>query len=177
MAKSAKELMEELARNKKFQNEKSLREKAQTELENRIKADEQILIVDLSNVGININTVWDFVNSENNSYCYDALPVLVTHLRQQHHPKVIAGIARSLAVKELSDDECLWNTLCQMYSEIQSDENIKEPSERGAQEAIAVALEALSTKERVVDLKQLIEKTPNGDGSHWLRERINYFNR
>ena len=95
--------------------------------------------------------------------------LLIKHLQAKHHPKIIAGIARSLAISELTSNDELWNLLVELYDKTPSNSEIAIPEERGAQEAIAAALECLATPLRSQSLKQLIKENPRGDGIHWLQ--------
>lgn len=170
MGKTAAELMAELAKNKEFQAKKIARDKHFADLEKRYADDEKTLVEELNQAGFSVSSVWDFVNSKNDYL--GAEPILVNHLKIHHHPKILAGIARSLAVTEFSGNDELWSLLIELYEKTSSDSDIDVPEERGSQEAIAVALECLATSQRVDSLKKLIASTPNGDGIQWLQEKL-----
>jgi len=170
MAKTAAELMAELANDKQHQAKKAENERKTDELKNICERDEKDLVRDINNNGFSIKSVWDFVNSQNDYF--DAIPVLINHLKIEHHPKILAGIARSLAVPQLADNDELWLILVGHYRSISSDKQIEKPENRGAQEAIAVAIEALANSSRVDELEKLIKFQPDGDGVDWLKDKI-----
>jgi len=170
MGKTAAELMAELAEDKEFQAKKKARDAYFLNLEKKYSEDEKLLVKSLNEKGFAVSSVWDLVNSKNDYF--EAQPILISHLKTQHHPKTLAGIARSLAVPEFSGNDELWNLLSELYEKTPPNSEIEVPEERGMQEAIAVALECLTTPSRTSKLEKLIAMTPNGDGIHWLKERL-----
>jgi hypothetical protein len=170
MKKTAAEIAAELAKDKVFQAAKEIRDEKFLRLKNLYAADEKELVDELTRAGFSVKSVWDFVNTKSNYL--GAAPILIKHLEIKHHPKILAGIARSLAMRELSNNDKLWALLTDLYKRTDSDSKIDIPEERGAQQAIAVALESLAIKSRAESLKKLIQETPNGDGIHWLQNRL-----
>ncbi|WP_444935778.1 hypothetical protein ACJJIW_16665 [Microbulbifer sp. JMSA004] len=170
MSKTAAELMAELAKNKEYQAMKKAQNERLTDLEKLYADDERELVKELNQAGFAVASVWDFVNSKNDYM--GAVPILIKHLKNKHHPKILAGLARSLAVAEFSSNDELWSVLVELYNKAPSDSEIDIPEERGAQEAIAVALESLALSSRTESLKKLIEKNQSGDGIHWLRDKL-----
>lgn len=170
MGKTAAELTAELAKNKEFQAAKSARDERFADLGRNYADDEKSLVEELNQAGFFVVSVWDFVNSKNDYL--KAEPILVNHLKVRHHPKILAGIARSLAVVEFSGNDELWSLLVELYEKTPSDSDIDIPENRGSQEAIAVALECLATLKRVGSLKKLVANKPSGDGIQWLREKL-----
>jgi len=61
-------------------------------------ADEEGLLKELLDVGIEVECVFDLVNTRA-SYP-TAIPVLLKHLQQEHHQKIREGIIRALTVRE-----------------------------------------------------------------------------
>jgi hypothetical protein len=69
--------------------------------------DQEPLIKDLKEVGINVESVWDLVNNKplphlNSNFTGDyriAYPVLIKHLDYKYHPRTIEGIIRALTEK------------------------------------------------------------------------------
>lgn len=170
MGKKAINQMQGLTKNSAYMEMKAEKQARRQELRRLYTKDQRGLIEELAAVGIRVNSVWDLVSSENNYT--SGLPVLVKHLTIKHHPKILAGIVRSLAVPEFSNDEELWNTLLFLYRNTDSDSHIEVPVERGVQQAIAVALETLATKGRESSLAELIGACPNGDGIHWVSNAL-----
>ncbi|WHI48953.1 hypothetical protein [Microbulbifer sp. VAAF005] len=171
MGKTAAELMAELAKNKEYFDKKDVQDKRVQDLEDICKSDEQELVRELNRAGFTVNSVWDLINTKDDYL--DAIPILLKHLKVRHHPKILAGIARSLAIPTLSEDDKLWQTLAELYKVTPSDNEIDRPEERGAQQAIAIALEALSVSQRTKSLEDVINNTPQGDGIQWLRDKLN----
>ena len=61
------------------------------------RADEAALVAQLRARGIAVESVWDFVSTTDAPL--DAIPILVAHLSESHHPRVWEGIVRALSVK------------------------------------------------------------------------------
>jgi len=169
MGKTAAELITELANNKQFQKDKAVRDKKHDKFAQACQSDEAGLVRELYQAGFKVNSVWDFVNSSND-YIH-AVPILIKHLGIKHHPKIIAGIARSLALPELAENDQLWFTLIDLYKYTLPDYEIESPEYRGLQEAIAIALETLATEQRLHSLEAIIRDNANGDGIDWLVDR------
>ncbi len=174
MAKTAAELISELKKSEVYQAKKQAQGRQFSNLEEMYAIDQKQLVKELNQAGFPVRSVWDFVNAEND-YA-GAVPILIKHLKIKHHFKILAGIARSLAIAELSNNDELWNLLVDLYSKTPSNAAIKIAEERGAQEAIAVALESLAIESRVDSLKKLIDKNPEGDGIDWLQDKLKTFN-
>lgn len=170
MGKTAAELMAELANSQEYQTKKNARDEHFSRLEKMYGEDEKQLVEELKQSGFQVRSVWDLVNSKNDYL--GAEPILLKHLKSKHHPRILAGIARSLAVPEFSCNDELWEFLVKLYGETSSDTDIAVSEQRGAQEAIAIALETLATAPRLDSLKKLVVKVPNGDGVHWLQHRM-----
>jgi hypothetical protein len=65
------------------------------------RADEAALVVQLRARGIAVESVWDFVSTTDAPL--DAIPILVAHLSESHHPRVWEGIVRALSVRRARD--------------------------------------------------------------------------
>jgi hypothetical protein len=95
-SKTAAQFLEELRRNPEFAAGEKLRERQNREREQALQKEQMPLLSDLKNLGIEIETVWDLVNtSENYSV---AIPVLVQHLSGPYSAGVREGIIRALTV-------------------------------------------------------------------------------
>ena len=170
MARSIVEKMQELENDKEYLALKEAQDKEFKRLEEMFARDEVDLVEELNEAGFRVNSVWDFVNSDNNYK--DAEPILCKHLEAKHHPRILAGIARALAVPEFAYDERLWTILTKMYANTLPDSEIEVPEERGLQEGVAVALSVLTTPSRLDALKNLLNESPGGDGTVFFKERI-----
>ena len=170
MSKTAAELMAELAEDSDYQARMKVQDEHFSRLEKIYADDEKQLIEELSGAGFSVESVWDFVNSENNYS--GAESILLKHLKCEHHPKTLAGIARSLAIPEFSGNDELWDLLVNLYKETSPNSEIDVPENRGAQEAVAIALECLATKSRFGILEKLVSEAPSGDGIEYLKAKL-----
>lgn len=169
MGITAAEVLKLLAKDKEYQARTLEHDKKFEALEKMYKADEKAMLNELKEAGFLVNSVWDFVNSDN--YYFAATPVLVRHLDVPHHPRILSGILRALAMPELSGNIELWDRIAEIYKQVRPDRNVSVPEERGLQEAAAIALEVLTTRNRLEDLKKLIRENSDADGIDWLEER------
>jgi len=106
------------------------------------------LLRDLSRVGIEVESVWDLVNSSEQYAA--AIPVLLEHLRRPYSSKILAGIARAVAVPEARD---AWDDLVSLYRN-EMDEHLKE--------ALAVAVAAIADDSVMEELVALIMDSKQG---------------
>lgn len=167
---TAFEALNEFEKDKEFVARRAAREEEFKRLKEIYDLDEKELVEELNALGCNVESVWNLVNRQ---YDYpQAIPVLIKHLRVKHHPKISAGIVRSLAVVKLKDNDELWRLLVDLYQKTLPSKLISVPCERGLQEAIALALKYNATRDRIPDLQMLIEKCPEGDALSWLKEAI-----
>jgi len=159
MAKTAKEILEELAKDKNYVEMKRRQEEEVRAFEERMRNNEKPLVKALLDVGVSVNSVWDLVNTR--EPYPNALPVLIRHLTGDYHPKILAGIARALAVRDPFAVEYAWPVVLDLYLKTKADEMIKEPERRGFKESLGVALSVLCTEEKLPQVFELI-----GDPSH-----------
>ncbi|GJM08070.1 MAG: hypothetical protein DHS20C11_03460 [Lysobacteraceae bacterium] len=170
MTKTAAELMAELEKKPEFIQMRQRQNERFIALGEIYREDEAELLKDLSEVGIEVGSVWDLVNAKNDYFV--AVPVLLKHLNKAHHPKTTSGIARALAIPKLSENDELWNSLASLYSKTRPDRSIAVPEERGCQEALAIALETISSPARLSGLRALVEENPEGDCIDLLKSRL-----
>lgn len=71
----------------------------QNSLEAALKDEEAILISEINDTGLKINSLWDLVNYKFR-YPPAVLPILIRHLQKDYSAKTKEGIVRALAVKE-----------------------------------------------------------------------------
>lgn len=92
--------------------------------------DEEELVKEIKQKGLDIDSVWDLVNNVKHSFLdnkftgryKDAYGILVDHLNKPHHPRIREGIIRALTEKDARDiakDKLLDN----FYKE--TDKNLK----------------------------------------------------
>jgi hypothetical protein len=92
--KTAAELMAELAADASYQGKLRQIELERLAMEAETRADEESLVSDLRQAGVDVNSVWDVVNSPATDPA--AVPVLVNHLGVSHGPRIREGIVRAL---------------------------------------------------------------------------------
>lgn len=97
-AMSATEFMAQLQKDKEYQARKAAFDAELQERASVLRAAEQPIVADLRATGVQIDSVWDLVNT---SAPYPAaLPVLVEHLERGGYPeRVMESLGRALAVK------------------------------------------------------------------------------
>jgi hypothetical protein len=120
----------------------------------RLGVAERPIIEDLRSVGVEVESVWDLVNSPNNYN--QAIPVLLRHLELPYPVKIRGGIARSLGIRGAT---FLWPRLLELYR--------KEPIPletpgMGAKDGLAVALSAIATTENIPDIIELLRDRRHG---------------
>lgn len=122
------------------------REKARyaeiAKFEKQERKEQKPLLRDLKEVGIQIETVWDLVNSSA-SYA-PAIPVLIDHLSRPYSDGIRQGIARALTVKEAKG----------IAAKVLIEEFSKSPDKKsfGAKWAMGNALTVTGDEESVEDI-------------------------
>jgi hypothetical protein len=119
--------------------------------------DEISLLADLKKGGCEVNSVWDLVNT--NAKYPNAIPVLAAHLEIPHLDRVIAGIARALAVKEAQH---LWPLLASKYKS--ASEGVGDDGyPLWAKDGFAVALAEICTADTLPEMIELVSDKANGE--------------
>lgn len=111
---------------------------------------EQPVVADLRAVGVQVDSVWDLVNT---SEPYPAaLPVLMEHLERGGYPeRVMESLGRALAVKP---SVAFWDRLKARWLDA------RDP---GEQDGAAVALAACATKKQLDDLIEFLSVEERGE--------------
>lgn len=131
----------------------------------RLKVEEAPILRDLREVGLDVGSLWDFVNV---SYKYpEAIPVLLKHLTLPYSDRTREGIARSLAVPELRTHSA-WPILVEQYRIAPMGKGIVAPGDKkeyrlGARDGLACALSVAVTDETLSELIALAKDRTNGD--------------
>lgn len=136
---SAAELMAQLGKDKEYQRKRAA---CDAELEDRARvlaAAEQPIIAELRNAGVEVESVWDLVNTAEPYPA--ALPVLIEHLERGGYPeRVMESLGRALAVKPSVE---FWDRLKARWLAA------RDP---GEEDGAAVALAACATRTQLDDL-------------------------
>lgn len=140
---SATELMAELQNDPQYQQKVQAARAERQERARELRHAEQPIVADLRAAGLEVDSVWDLVNT---AVPYPtALPVLLKHLRLGSYPdRVMEGLGRALAVKPAV---FAWDTLRELYLKAAG---------RGEEEGLAVALAASATEEQLDALIDLV---------------------
>jgi hypothetical protein len=173
MAITAIELMKKLNQDKEYQEKQQERANKMKLLEIVYEEDEIFLISELKSIGLEVNSVWDLVNRKNDYM--EAVPILINHIGVKHHPRILSGIVRSLAIPALKDNQKLWDGLVELFTQTKSDDEISIPENRGLTTSISVALESLANKERVDILKDLVSTNENHDEIIFIQNAIDKY--
>lgn len=127
----ASDLMKKLEADPEYQEMRRRRKVLELkEREALLAEDERSLIEELTAIGYEIESVWDFVNNRNrheflrkfNGSYVGAYPILVKHLNIEHHPRIREGIIRALTEKDANEVACE-SLLAEFYKE--QDLNLK----------------------------------------------------
>lgn len=147
---TAEDLMAELLSDPDYVERTRVDEERRAVFARELSLAEQPIVADLRGVGLDVDSVWDLVNT---SVPYpEALPVLLEHLERGGYPdRVIESLGRALAVKPAIS---AWDRLLRLYLA---------SSTPGEETGLAVALRAVATKEHVETLIDLIRDESRGD--------------
>ena len=136
---SATELMAQLQNDPEYQRKVQAAEAERQVRVRELGRAEQPVVADLRDAGVNVESVWDLVNTSDPYPA--ALPVLMEHLERGGYPdRVMESLGRALAVKPSVD---FWDRLKALYLA---------PRCSGEQEGTAVALAASATPAQLDDL-------------------------
>ena len=111
---------------------------------------EQPIVTDLRDVGVDVKSVWDLVNT---SEPYPAaLPLLVAHLERGGYPdRVMESLGRALAVKPSVE---FWDRLKALYLA---------PRSPGEEDGAAAALAACATEAKLDDMVGFLSLSERGE--------------
>lgn len=162
--KTAAELMAELARDENYVRMRAEKEAARLKSVAAAKQEERPILEDLAEVGLDVGSVWDFVNTP---YPYpEAIPVLEKHLVKNYSVKIKEGIARALTVPEADSS---WNILVVEFEED------SDTSTLGKKWALANALGFLLNEERIPDIQELVLNPRHGESRVAIVEALGKF--
>lgn len=147
---TAAELAAQLAGDQEFMGAAAAREAERQADVARRQQSERPIIDDLRQVGVDVASVWDLVNTATPYPA--ALPVLVEHLERGGYPdRVMEGLGRALGVKPAV---AYWDRLKALYLASRNP---------GEEDGTAVALAACARKEHLDDLIKFLSIDERGD--------------
>ena len=154
---TAGELMAQLAGDQEYQRKAKAAEAERQIRVQELRRAEQPIVEDLRSAGVEVNSVWDLVNTAD-PYP-KALPILLDHLQRGGFPdRVMESLGRALAVGPAAS---VWEALRQPYLAAQG---------CGEEEGLAVALAASATADHLGALIALLDETSRGSTRiHFLR--------
>ncbi len=142
---SAADLTARLQADPDFLARKQERERERAERSAGLRTEEEPILAELREVGWNVNSVWELVNTS--TPYREAIPILLRHLLLPYSDRTREGIARALAVSDARD---AWPTLAAAYC------NAPHGQENGirldAKSGLAVALAAIATEDVLDEL-------------------------
>lgn len=158
---SATEFMAELERDKEYQGKKAAFDAELQERTSALRGAEQPVVADLRNAGVEVDSVWDLVNTAEPYPA--ALPVLIEHLERGGYPdRVMESLGRALAVKPAV---AFWDRLKALYLV---------PRSPGEEEGTAVALAGCATGAHLDDLCEFLSVEERGQSRiYFLRPILN----
>ncbi len=127
----------------------------------RLRDAEQSVVADLRSAGVQVDSVWDLVNTSDPYPA--ALPVLVEHFERGGYPeRVMESLGRALAVKP---SVAFWERLKARWLEA------RDP---GEEDGAAVALAACATKAQIDDLIEFLSVEERGQSRiYFIRPILN----
>ena len=146
--KTASEFIAELQSDPAFRARQQQLERKRRETERALRQAEQPLVQALSSVGIEIESVWNLVNSA--TPYPRAIPILLDHLKRPYPDAVREGIARALAVPQA---KCGWDLLKRLY---------QEEDGRRAKSGLAAAIAAVATDDVIEEVIALARSREHG---------------
>ncbi|MDE2385443.1 MAG: hypothetical protein KGO53_12575 [Alphaproteobacteria bacterium] len=162
---TAAELISKLESDADFVARRQAAEQMRSARAARIRIEEEVLLAELRNVGVDVSSCWDLVNS---SAPYPkAIPILLRHLRMPYSDVIRDGIARALAVPDPAV-RAAWPMLVAEYRNaplgmgiVAIGDTIKQNF--GAKDGLACALAAVVTDETLPELISLLKERSLGD--------------
>ncbi|MDP9903104.1 hypothetical protein [Arthrobacter bambusae] len=154
---TAAELMAQLQNDPEYQRKMQEEEAERQVRVQELSRAEQPIVADLRSVGVEVDSVWDLVNT---SVPYPAaLPVLLKHLQLGGYPdRVMESLGSALAVRPAV---FAWDALRELYLKAGG---------RGEEEGLAVALAASATDKHLQALIKLLNDDSRSDTrGHFLR--------
>ena len=146
---SATDLMAELQNDPEYQRKAQAAEAERQARAQVLREAEQPIVADLRAAGVEVNSVWDLVNTSDPYPA--ALPTLMDHLERGGYPeRVMESIGRALAVKP---SVAFWDRLKARWLAA------RDP---GEEDGAAVALAACATKSQIDDLIEFLSVESRG---------------
>ncbi|MES2297913.1 MAG: hypothetical protein V4582_12780 [Pseudomonadota bacterium] len=141
------------------------REQERIERAARLRVEEEPILAELREIGWDVRSVWDLVNS---SAPYpEAIPILLKHLPLPYSDVVKDGIARSLGVPT-PEVQRAWSMLLHEYRKAPAGNGIVAPGDTrkyrfGAKDGLACALAITVTDDRLPELIALAKDSAHGE--------------
>lgn len=162
---TAAEIAAELEKDPEYIAMRTRKEQELAAREAMLREDEQPLVSALRDVGLDVDSVWDLVNT---SIAYpEAIPTLLEHLQRPYHPTTREGIARALTVR--SAKGIAWNVLLREFLK----ENDR--TTLGPKWAMANALSYIAEKSNVDTILELVQDKQHGGNRSIIVDRLPRF--
>ena len=160
-AMAATEFMAQLEKDKEYQRKRAAFDAELEVRDSVLRAAEQPIVADLRQAGVQVDSVWDLVNTAEPYPA--ALPVLIEHLERGGYPdRVMESLGRALAVKPAV---AFWDRLKALYLA---------PRSPGEEDGTAVALAACATDAHLDDLIEFLSVEQRGPSRiYFIRPILN----
>ena len=131
----------------------------------RLGIEEESILADLREIGFDVKSVWDLVNTSTDYS--QAIPVLLKHLLLPYSDVTRDGLARSLAVRDPQVHKA-WPILVEQYGGAPMGRGIVGPGDTkeyrlGIRDGLACALVAAVTDETLEELIDLVKDRAQGE--------------
>ena len=148
---TAAELMKQLESDPNWVRQRDEREATRQQAERMLAANEEPLVADLRSAGLNVESVYDLVNSANK---YDAaIAILADHLKRKYHKRIREGIIRALSLPAAREE--VGQSLIEMFS-LEPDEHMRFVIANALSQMVAFA--DVSQAEGISEYKSLFSK-------------------
>jgi hypothetical protein len=149
--KSAGDFMKELEADQGYQAATAERDRALAQVEEELSRAEQPVVQALAEVGVEVESVWDLVNTK--ADYSQAVPVLEEHLQDASYPdRIREGIARALSFRRAAS---AWPTIVGLYRSTTDSFDL--------QQGLAVAMAGTVTEETIDELVTEARREDHGE--------------
>ncbi|REJ69683.1 MAG: hypothetical protein DWQ31_03505 [Planctomycetota bacterium] len=151
---TAEDFMNELRADPDYQRRRAEKDRKRRELSALLTEDEKTLVADLAAVGVQVASVWDLVNTSDRYPA--AIPVLLQHLKMDHHRRTREGITRALITPDARG--VATRQLVRLFQEL-------DDAEVDYKWVLAMAIAETTTKDAIEEVVTLIGERRHG----WAR--------
>ena len=156
MPSKSSDFLEELANDPQYQEMLREKETKRAAFEAELDQDEKSLVRELWDAGVDVQSVWDLVNT--NTEYPNAIPILVAHLSKDHHIRTVEGIVRALTVPYAQG--IATSSLIELFKRTDPESELKW--------LLGAAIAETATTESTAEVIRLLEDKKHGRGREYL---------